>query len=161
MNPASSSGTDTSTVHDPSTVVRQAVRSLNQLDPETAEFLAALSFVLIRVARADGRVCVHERDRMEQILIDHAGISPEHAVLVTEIACHRAQLADCGSSYGISRRLRSTLDRDHRRSVVDLLVAVADADGIFVSVERSEILQIAGELCIDRHEIADRLPAGI
>jgi uncharacterized tellurite resistance protein B-like protein len=155
MNPTSVSGTDMSSVHDSSAVVRHAVRSLNRLDPETAEFLAALSFVLIRVARADGRVCCDERDRMEKILVEHAKIPPEHAVLVTEIACHRAQLADCGSAYGISRNLRSRLDTSRRESIVSLLAAVARADGRFTRLEHREIAQIAGELGFHSHELED------
>lgn len=137
----------------PAMVVRQAIETLNSLEVETADHLNSLSFVLMRVARADGRVCGAERHRMEEILIDHAQVSAEHAVLVTEIACHRAQLADCGSAYAISRGLRSRLDAAQRESISALLTAVARADGCFCALEQHEIAQIAGELGIDPADV--------
>jgi uncharacterized tellurite resistance protein B-like protein len=73
-------------------------------------------------------------------------LDPVHAVLVVEIARHRAQLADCGSAYGESRRLRDCLDSDRRRRILDSLEAVAEADGHTCSIERAEIRQIAHEL---------------
>ena len=111
----------------------------------------------MRVARADGRVCNYERHVMEEILIEHARVPAEHAVLVTEIACHRAQLADCGmrilpSAEDFGRRL----DAPQRESIAGLLTAVARADGCFCALERHEIAQIAGELGIDPAEVIDR-----
>lgn len=153
MNPASVQSDSNSTKHDTAFVVRRAIDTLNSLDPETSEHLGSLAFVLMRVARADGRVCSDERNRMEEILTTDAGVSREHAVLVTEIACHRASLADCGSAYAISRGLRTSLAPHRRESVVALLSAVARADGIFRTVERREIVQIAGELGIEAAEI--------
>jgi len=148
MNSAHASRPGNTSALEPSSVVRNAVQSLNRLDRETADFLSALSFVLMRVAWADGTVCCDERLRMEEILVEHAGLAPEHAVLVTEIASHRTQIADCGSAYWISRRLRADLDADRRRAIVRLLAAVADADGCSRTVERREIEQIAREIGI-------------
>jgi len=150
-----STGTHSEDTSDPTplVVVREAIAAVNALDAETADHLNALAFVLMRVARADGTVCDEERFQMEAILIEHADIRAEHAALVAEIACHRAQLADCGDSYSISRGLRSALDREHRRSIIRLLIAVADADGSFLAVERREVEQIAGELGIDPSEV--------
>lgn len=140
----------------PATVVRRTIETLNALDTETADHLNALSFVLMRVARADGRVCDDERHEMEEILIKHAGVSAEHAILVTEIACHRTQLADCGSAYSISRGIRSRFDAARRESITGLLAAVARADGYFSPLERHEIAQIAGEIGIDPAEVFAR-----
>lgn len=152
MNPATIHHDPNTANHEPVVVVRRAVDTLNSLDRETADHLNALAFVLMRVARADGRVCGDERLRMEGILVSSARISAEHAVLVTEIACHRAQLTDCGSAYAISRSLRARFDVEKRRSIIGLLTAVANADGCFCTVERHEISQIAGELGINPGE---------
>lgn len=153
MNPATGSNTEDRSDHTPAIVVRRAIADLNSLDAETADHLNALAFLLMRVARADGSVCDEERYRMEEILIEHADIRAEHAALVAEIACHRTELADCGDSYTISRGLRGGLDREHRRSIFRLLVAVADADGSFLAVEHREVEQIARELGIPALEI--------
>ena len=137
----------------PVLVIRQVVQALNALDRETADHLHALALILTRVARADGRVCRRERLRMEEILVEHAHIPAEHAALVTEIACHRAELADCGRAYSSSRAMRARLGSDQRRSVVGLLAAVADADGQLRVVEEREICQIARELGVDPSEV--------
>lgn len=155
MNPETVHGGENTPDHTPALVVRQVITTLNSLDEQTANHLNALALVLMRVARADGRVCDDERLRMEEILVDHAGISAEHAVLVTEIACHRAQLTDCAGAYAISRGLRAEFSGPQRASIVGLLLAVANADSRFLAVERREIVQIAGELGIDPSEVLD------
>lgn len=133
--------------HDESAAtIRSMVQELGALDRAGAGFLNALAFVLVRVADADQQISRQERDRMEHLLVDHAGLTRAQAVLVVEIAKHRARLADCGCSYGISRQLRSDLDLDRRRRVLACLYAVADADGRTTSLETSEIRQIAHEL---------------
>jgi uncharacterized tellurite resistance protein B-like protein len=156
MNPGNVHGSESTPDHAPALVVRQAISSMNSLDVETANHLKALAFVLMRVARADGRVCNDERLQMEEILVDHARISAEHAVLVTEIARHRAQLADCAKAYAISRQMRAEVEDARRTSIVGLLLAVAKADSRFSAVERREIVQIAGELGIDPTEVLNR-----
>ena len=153
MNRTTDPGIEDKPHRTPLLVVRRAIEALNSLDAETADHLNALAFVLMRVARADGRVCTDERLQMEEILIERAHIEAEHAALVTEIACHRAKLADCGNAYAVSRGLRARLDTAHRESLVGLLVAVANADGCFLAVEHREVVQIAGELGIDASEV--------
>lgn len=153
MNPVTGQHESENPDHETVVAVRNAVDTLHTLDSETIDHLNALAFVLVRVAWADGRVCDDERRRMESILVEHARVCPEHAVLVTEIACHRAELSDCGIAYGISRGLRARLDTKQRASIIGLLTAVADADGRLRSVERREIGQIAGELGISPSEV--------
>jgi uncharacterized tellurite resistance protein B-like protein len=153
MNPTSAHHTENNPNREPVLVVRGIIDSLHALDAETADHLSALAFVLVRVARADGRVCDDERLRTEEILVDHARIPREHAALVTEIACHRTALADCGHSYAISRGLRTSREESYRESIVGLLAAVARADGNVSPVEHREILQLASELGIDAGEV--------
>jgi uncharacterized tellurite resistance protein B-like protein len=148
MSHAPLQGSDPAPANDCAAVIRHAVASLDELDADTSDHLNALAFVMMRVARADGTLSADERGRMEDILVRDAGISAEHAVLVTEIARHRAAMADCGRSYGISRCLRTGLDRRRRRSIARLLTAIADADGYSCALERREIDQIASELGI-------------
>ena len=153
MNPVAGRRESDNPENEPVAAVRNAVDTLHTLDSDTIDHLNALAFVLVRVAWADGRVCDDERRRMESILVEDARVCPEHAVLVTEIACHRAELSDCGIAYGISRGLRDRLDTKQRASIIGLLTAVADADGRFRSVEQREIAQIAGELGISPSEV--------
>jgi uncharacterized tellurite resistance protein B-like protein len=145
----------TSSLHDdPATTIRATVQELGALDRATAGFLNALAFVLVRVADADQHISQDERDQMELLLVEHAGLTRAQAVLVVEIAKHRARLADCGCSYGISRELRSELDPERRQRVLDCLYAVADADGQKTRSEAGEIRQIAYELGLPVDDIA-------
>jgi uncharacterized tellurite resistance protein B-like protein len=149
MNPATARTDGSRPSPERATIIRQALRSLHELDPETSDHLGALAFILMRVARADGSFSPDERARMEEILVRDARISAEHAVLVTEIASQRADVADCGSSYGISRRLRTDLDTERRQSLLRLLTAIAGADGRSCLLEQQEIDQIAREIGVE------------
>lgn len=131
---------------DPAATIRATVQELGALDRATASFLNALAFVLVRVADADRHIDQLERNTMELLLVEHAGLTRAQAVLVVEIAKHRTRLADCGCSYGISRVLRSELDPERSRRVLDCLYAVAGADGRTTGRETGEIRQIAHEL---------------
>jgi uncharacterized tellurite resistance protein B-like protein len=138
---------------DPATTIRTTVRQLDAIEPKNAGFLNALAFILMRVADADQHLADEERARMEHILVECAGLTLEQAVLVVEIARHRARLADCGCSYGTTRWLRSELDNNRRQRVLDCLFAVAAADGHTSRSEENEILQIARELGYSADEV--------
>ena len=138
---------------DPAATIRTTVEELATLDRATAGYLNALAFILVRVADADRHISMRERDRMELLLVEHAGLTRAQAVLVVEIAKHRARLADCGCSYGISRNLRCELDPERRRKIADCLIAVADSDGRRSRCEAGEIRQIAHELGFSVEEL--------
>ena len=90
--------------------IRSTLTRLDALDRKTAGYIKALACILHRVAMADNDLCDREVARMEQILIDHAGLTQPEAMLTVEIAKHCREIADCGSSYEASRKLRATLD---------------------------------------------------
>ncbi len=137
-------------------MVRTVVQQLETLDTDTASYLNALALILMRVADADRQIAAPERRRMETILVENALLTPAQAVLVVEIARHRARLADCGCSYGESCWLRDRLDAERRQRLLDSLYAVAAADGGTSSTEEDEILQIAVELGFTREETRTR-----
>lgn len=126
--------------------IRDALNRLDALNRESSDYLKALAFILHRVAMADNDLCEQEIERMERILIDHASLSREQAVLAVEIARHCGQIADCGCSYDASRRLRSSLDEDAGLRIHRFLESVAEADGIVRRSEEAQIRQIAAEL---------------
>lgn len=138
------------------TAIRTAVGGLDGLDAATAGFLNALAFILMRVADVDREVTDDERLEMEGTLRRHALLSPAEAVLVVEIARHRARLADCGCRYDQSRWLRSELDDDRRGRVLECLYAVAAADGSTTTTENDAIVQIAHELGFASADLAGR-----
>jgi len=148
------SSREAATPADAAVTIRNTVTELSGLESDTARYLNALAFVLMRVAEADDRITGDETERMETLLVEHAGLTPAQAVLVVEIARHRALLADCGCAYRESRQLGSTLDPMRRLRVLDYLMAVAEADGETCRSEQGEIIQIAAELGFSRDEVA-------
>ncbi len=133
-------------------VLRSSLDQLHTLEPRRAHYLDALAFVLMRVARADSVVREEETRCMERILTEYSDLPVDQAMLVTEIARHRLDMADAGRSYEISRDLRHTLDMYTQTRVLDFLRKVALADGDICSTEGEAISQIAWELGIDPHE---------
>jgi uncharacterized tellurite resistance protein B-like protein len=126
--------------------IRRTLARLDLLDQKTAGYIKALACILHRVAMADDDLCDQEVARMEQILVDHAELTRPEAMLTVEIAKHCREIADCGSSYEASRRLRSSLDERQGRSIHRFLYAVAQADGRVLQSETAQIRQIAAEL---------------
>lgn len=126
--------------------IRSTLTRLDALDRKTAGSIKALACILHRVAMADNDLCDREVARMEQILIDHAGLTQPEAMLTVEIAKHCREIADCGSSYEASRKLRATLDDRQGHSIHRFLHEVAQADGRVLTSETAQIRQIAAEL---------------
>lgn len=126
--------------------IRRALKRLETVNRETADYLKVLAFILHRVAMADNEVSDQETDRMEQILVDHASLSRSQAILAVEIARHCGQIADCGCSYESSRKLRERLGEDDGRRIHGFLESVAAADGKILGSETAQIRQIATEL---------------
>jgi uncharacterized tellurite resistance protein B-like protein len=140
----------TGTGHGPSEVlaneIRGAIQHIEALDRHSNGYLASLAFILHRVASADQNVSVHEVERMERILVEHAALSPAEAVLTVEMAKQRCQAADCGHAYDASRQLRATLEPGERKQLRSFLNAVAAADGRIRASEQAEVRQLAAEL---------------
>jgi len=95
---------------------------------------------------------------MERVLEECADLSTPQAVLVVEIAKHRARLADTATAYTQSRQLRQHLDPSQRAKLLECLFAVADADGDVSVDEHSEIHQVAAELGFTRQEVESARP---
>jgi uncharacterized tellurite resistance protein B-like protein len=138
---------------EPAVAIRNAICQLESLDIDTARYLDALAFVLTRVADADDVIQAEETDQIEHILQEFAGLAPEQAVLVAEIAKHRKRLADSACTYRVSRDLRLAGDPDQRDRVLRFLLEVARADGQVSGCEETAIIQIAAELGLSRADI--------
>lgn len=143
----------------PQETVRHILHELDRLDPPMARYLAALAFVLSRVADADHEICEAEVRRIEAILGEEGRLPCEQTMLVAEIAKHRLELADCWVQYRESRDLRPLLDDERRARLLRCLYAVAEADGKLAPEEIGEIRQIATELGFAGPELPTLQPA--
>jgi uncharacterized tellurite resistance protein B-like protein len=126
--------------------VRKIARELESLPPEQARFVAALAYLLGRVAYADHLVTDAETATMERLVAQWAGLPEEQAVLVVEIAKSQNRRVGGTENFLVTRDLRASTGEEERRGLLDLLFAVSAADDEISAVEEAQIRQIASEL---------------
>ncbi len=150
-------GMGSSATKDPeSTAETRAIRSiasrLEQLEPETARYLAGFAYVLARVAHADLDFSPEESRAMESLVSRFGALPEQDCVLVVEIAKAQARLLGETENYLVTREFRKIASRKQRSQLLKCLFAVAAADGNISGVERTEIFKISQELGFTRHE---------
>lgn len=124
------------------------------LAPERARFLAALAYVLARVAHADMQVEADELRRMEQILVDLGDLSDDEARLAVQIAVDRTVAIGGTENYLVTRELRRMTEKPERVRLMRCLLAVAASDDSITSDESRELTAIGEELGFSRGEIS-------
>lgn len=129
-----------------SETVRKIARELESLPPEQARFVAALAYLLGRVAYADHLVTEAETATMERLVAERAGLPEEQAVLVVEMAKSQNRLFGGTENFLVTRDLRGSTGEEERRRLLDLLFAVSAADDEISAVEEAQVRQIASEL---------------
>jgi uncharacterized tellurite resistance protein B-like protein len=126
--------------------VRRIVAELDRLDPQRARHLAALAYILSRVAGADLHFGVEETARMVA-LVQQVGHLPEaQATLVVEIAKSQNRLFGSTENFLVTREFREIATDEERRDLLDWLFAVSAADNAITGVEEAQIWQVASEL---------------
>ncbi len=142
---ASQTSADTETV-------RKISRALDQLEPAHAKFIASFAYILSRVARADLRVTPEETAAMERIVMEHAGLPEEQAVLVVEIAKAQNRLFGETENFLVTREFNRIATREQKLALLDCLFRVSSADENISTVEDNEVSQIADELRIEHKD---------
>jgi putative ABC transport system ATP-binding protein len=119
-------------------------RMLNLLekhDPDSANYLAAFSFALARIAYADSVVRESEREEMRRILHETARLEPSEVEFIMELSMMQKR-ARSGMDNRISTK---ALDENRAEHFMESLYAIARADGAISSEELVEIRAIASE----------------
>jgi uncharacterized tellurite resistance protein B-like protein len=132
--------------------VRKIIQALNQLDPERAKFIAAFAYLLSRAARADLHISLEETQVMERIVMEHAGLPEEQAVIVVQLAKTQNVLFGGTENYLVSREFNAVASHEEKMGLLDCLYAVAAADESISTIEDNEISQIADELRIEHRD---------
>ena len=119
-------------------------RMLNLLekhDPHAANYLAAFSFALARIAYADGKVTDSERDEMRRILHEVAKLETAEVEFIMELSMMQKR-----AKAGIDNRIENpAFDNERVEHFLNSLHAIAQADGVASSEELVEIELIAAE----------------
>ena len=132
--------------------VREIAAKLERLPAETARFLAGFAYVLARVAHADLEIADAEAEAMRHAVRDLAGLSPDEAELVVEIAKSQARLLGGTENYVVTREFRKASTPEQKSRLLACLYAVTAADGTISTAESREIANVAEELGFTRAE---------
>ena len=134
--------------------VRRIVRSLDEMEPARARYLATFAYILGRVANADLEVSEEETREMERIVVDRGGIPPEQAVIVVKIAKSQNELFGGTEDFLVTREFNELADRNKKLQLLDCLYAVSASDQDVSTLEDNEIGKVANELHLTRAELA-------
>ena len=135
--------------------VRQIVASLDAMDPERARFVASFAYVLCRVARTDLHISDEEAAAMERIVMDHAGLTEDQAIVVLQIAKTQESLFGSTENYLVTREFNRIATRDQKLALIECLFAVSAADETVTTTEDNEIVRIAKELELPRDAVIE------
>lgn len=108
---------------------------------------------MARVAHVDQEVTEREFDTMVKALRKGWEITQEAAALVAEVAVSEVS-ADL-DYYRLTREFATSTTEDERKRFLDVLFAVAEADGQVSYAEITEIRRIASSLNLTRQQFID------
>ena len=126
--------------------VRKIVDALDHMEPERARYVAAFSYLLSRVARADMQISQEETHAMERIVIERGGLPEEQAILVVQMAKSQSLLFGGTENFLVSREFEKIAAREQKIALLHCLYAVSCADKSVSTAEDHEIRNISREL---------------
>jgi uncharacterized tellurite resistance protein B-like protein len=129
--------------------------ALSHVPPDEARRVAALAYLLSRVAHADHEVTDAEREAMARLLVDRARLTPEQAEIVIGIATSKIVHVRGTQDYLVSREVAARSTLEEKRALVDGLYAVCAADGLISTVEDNDIRRVASEIDLEHHDVVD------
>ena len=132
--------------------VRKIVQALEQLEPARARFIAALAYLLGRVAHADLHISEQETGTMERIIRERARLPEEQAILTVHMAKAQNLLFGATENFLVTREFAKIASREERIAMLHGLFAVCSADRSISVVEDNEIGKISRELRLDHSD---------
>ncbi len=136
--------------------VRRIAGELDKIEPARARHLAALAYILSRVAGADHHFSDVETETMVELVKREDGLPEEQALLVVEIAKNQNRLFGSTENYLVTREFRQIASDTERRQLLDWLFAVSASDNAITGEEDAQIRQIASEIGVPHDEVIQR-----
>lgn len=125
-------------------------RELKNVAPERLERIAAYAGLLVRVAHADVDVSDTERDKLVEIIAEHAGLTPQEAAAVGTLVIRQATELE-GIEYALlTRAVNEFADVAEKQRLIDCLYAVATADEE-VSVAEDDVIRAVARALMLSH----------
>jgi uncharacterized tellurite resistance protein B-like protein len=146
--------------------VRRIVDQIASLPPERARFLAAFAYILTRAAAADLDISDVEERAIEQIVVEHGGLTEPQAVLVAQVARNQEVLFGATEDFLVTRQFRQIATPEQRLELLRCCYLVGAADDTITNDESDTLQEIAKELDVEpadvkaiRHEFEPKLAA--
>jgi uncharacterized tellurite resistance protein B-like protein len=125
------------------------------LGTERARHLACFAYILTRPARADHMVTDGEAARMQEILMQHAGVSAAQAAAIVRVARDAAKHSGGTEDFIITREFARGATREEKLHLLDCLFRIGAADASILTVEDNEIRRVASELKLEHADYID------
>lgn len=129
--------------------------ALEHMDPAEARYIAAVAYLLSRVAQADHDVTDAERESVERVLVEHSGLAPDRAAIVTTLATSQMIHVRGTQDYLVTREFATMATREQKRALLDALFTVSASDASIVTVEDNEIRRIASEIGLEHGDVVE------
>ena len=146
--------------------VRRIVDEIASLEPDRARYLAAFAYILTRAAAADLDISDVEERAIEQIVVEHGGLTEPQAVLVAQVARNQEILFGATEDYLVTRQFRQISTPEQRLELLRCCYLVGAADDTITNDESDTLQEIAKELDVEaadvkaiRHEFESKLAA--
>ena len=133
-------------------IVRRITKSLDQMDPDRAKYIATFAYILGRVAHADLATSEEETREMERIVREVAGLPEEQAILVVQIAKTQNKLFGGTESFVVTREFNKIATRAQKLALIQCLFAVSSSDQSISTIEDNEIRRVTKELRLDHKD---------
>jgi uncharacterized tellurite resistance protein B-like protein len=121
---------------------------LDRLPPTRAEFMAAFAGLLVRVAYADLEVSARERERLPDILVAHAGVTPDEAGVIADVVIAQATALSGIDYSALTGSFNEVAGEEEKKRLIDCLYAIATADDAVSVPEDEEIRKVARALLL-------------
>jgi uncharacterized tellurite resistance protein B-like protein len=119
------------------------------LGTDRARHLACFAYILTRPARADHEVTDGEAAQMQQIIVEHAGVTEEQAAAIVRLAREAARQSGGTEDFLITREFERTASREEKLFLLNCLFTIGAADAKILTVEDNEIRRVASELKLE------------
>ena len=133
-------------------IVRRITKSLDQMEPDRAKYIATFAYILGRVAHADLDTSEEEAREMERIVREVAGLPKEQAILVVQIAKTQNKLFGGTESFIVTREFNKIATRAQKIGMIQCLFAISSSDQSISTIEDNEIRRVTKELRLDHKD---------
>ena len=133
--------------------LRETLAALDHLEPQQARFLAAFAYLLGRVAHADQHVSPEETRAMEALVCEEGSLSPDQAMVVTQLAKTSNLLFGGTANFLVAREFSGLASYEEKLALMRCLFAVSVTDESISLAEEGEIHKIAKELGVNQPDL--------